>query len=121
MKNEVEGMIPVRLGSPLDLVKMSAILSAPHGAAHIIRFDLGNGKIVLGSLSVLKDYYKYYGLPVFYYVIVEGEEAEKLQDAKYIIYSTDTDSISYSRSPKPGRSIPIITLAEKPSFIPDLA
>ncbi len=117
---DIEKMIPVKVESLLDLVKMAAILSVPHGAAYIIRFKQDNGKIVLGALSLLKDYYKYYGLPVFYYVVLSGEQAREAGEARYIILATDTDTISFSKEPRPGRSIPIITWSEKPVFIPEL-
>jgi hypothetical protein len=40
-------------------------------------------------------------------------------DANYVIVYTGEEKYEFSKNPKPGVSLPIITLAEKPSFIPD--
>jgi len=35
------------------------------------------------------------------------------------VFTTDSEVIEFSKEAKPGRSIPLIGLAEKPPFIPD--
>ncbi|AFK50577.1 hypothetical protein TCELL_0152 [Thermogladius calderae 1633] len=112
-------MVPVKLGSLSDLVRLAATISMPQGTSYILRFETGD-KVVLGILGVFRDYYKYYGIPVFYYYIAEGKEAEDLKNTNYIVASLSEDRFEFSKHPKPGLTIPLIRLAAKPDFIPDL-
>lgn len=116
---DIEKVIPIKIDKLNDLVRLAASISTPQSMMYILKFKEGN-KIILGILGVFRDYYKYYGLPIFYYYVFEGEEANKVEEANYIIISTGDERIEFSKHPKPGLSIPMITLAEKPSFIPEL-
>lgn len=116
---EVERVIPIRLNSLNDLVRLAATISSPQAMMYILKFKYKD-KLVLGVLGVFRDYYKLYGLPMFYYYILDSEEAKKVIDKNYIIISSDKEEIEFSKQPKPGLSIPMITLAEKPLFIPEL-
>jgi len=119
MEGSIEKVVPVRVGSLGDLVRLAASISVPQGSSYILRFDR-EGKIVLGILGVFRDYYKYYGIPIFYYYIAEGREAEELMNTNYIIASLSEEKFEFSKHPKPGITIPLIRLAEKPAFIPDI-
>jgi hypothetical protein len=119
MGESLEKVVPVKLGSLADLVRLAAAISMPQGASYILRFETGD-KVVLGILGVFRDYYKYYGIPVFYYYIAEGKEAEDLKNTNYIVASLSEDRFELSKHPKPGLTIPLISLAAKPDFIPDL-
>lgn len=107
--------IAIKMASLNDLVRLAVILSSPQLPMYIIKFR-HNGKLYLGILGVFRDYYRYYGLPVFYYYDVDDE---KFSDANYIVVSSDGERIEVSKTMKPGLSIPLIHLAEKPVFIPD--
>ncbi|ADI32440.1 hypothetical protein [Staphylothermus hellenicus] len=116
---EIEKVIPIKLNSLNDLVRLAATISSPQTTMYILRFKYKN-KLVLGVLGVFRDYYKLYGLPMFYYYILKKEDAEKIIDKSYIIISSNNEKIEFSKHPKPGLSIPMITLAKKPLFIPEL-
>ncbi|MEM0380512.1 MAG: hypothetical protein QXX35_02775 [Desulfurococcaceae archaeon] len=115
---EIERALAIKMNSLEDLVRLATSLSISQMTTYILKF-LYNNKLYLGLLGVFRDYYKYYGIPIFYYTVLEGDEKEKAIDAKYIIVSTDKDVVEFSKTPKPGLSIPLITLAQKPLFIPD--
>ncbi len=118
---EVEKALAIKMNSLRDLVRLAASLSSPpHIVIYIWKFKLDDNRVVLGVMAIHRDYYKYYGLPIFYYYIVEGEEAETIWNSNYIIISTSDEGIRFSKTPKPALSIPLIGLAEKPPMIPDL-
>ena len=116
---EIEKAIPIKMNSLNDLVRLASSISTPQMTTYVLKFTVKD-KLYLGILGVFRDYYKYYGLPVFYYYVVEGEEKEKIMNANYIVISTDREHVEFSKNPKPGLSIPLIGLAEKPLFLPDL-
>ncbi|UXD21108.1 hypothetical protein IPA_00215 [Ignicoccus pacificus DSM 13166] len=80
--------------------------------AYILRFE-AKGKHFCGVLSVLKDYYKYYGIPLFYYttcedkgkylILKKGEKGEELSYSDHVISNAVC--------------VPIIDLQEVPFFI----
>jgi len=111
-------VIMIKLSSLPDLVRLAVALSIPQMTSYIIKYK-HEGKTYLGILGVFRDFYKLYGLPIFYYYVADGEEAAKIDSANYIIISSDGDKIEFGKTPKPGMSIPLISLAEKPPFIPD--
>lgn len=115
---EIEKALVIKMNSLEDLVRLATSISVSQMTTYILKF-IYNNKLYLGLLGVFRDYYKYYGIPIFYYVVLEGSEKDKAIDAKYIIVSTDRDVVEFSKTPKPGLSIPLITLAQKPVFIPD--
>ncbi|MEM2025351.1 MAG: hypothetical protein QXW94_03585, partial [Desulfurococcaceae archaeon] len=75
-------------------------------------------KIILGLLGVFRDYYKHYGLPIFYYYSFKDDDPQ-ISGANYVVVYTGEEKYELTKGPKPGISIPIVTLAEKPEFIPD--
>lgn len=115
---EMEKVLAIKLNSLEDLVRLATSLSVSQMTTYILKFT-HNDKLYLGLLGVFRDYYKYYGVPIFYYIVLDSSEKDKAIDAKYIIVSTDKDVVEFSKIPKPGLSIPLITLAQKPIFIPD--
>ncbi len=119
---ELEKVLPVKINSLKDLIRLAATISTPpQSMMYVLKFREKDGRVVLGVLGVFRDYYKFYGIPMFYYYISEGEEAERIWESNYIIISTSDENITFSKTPKPGLSLPMIALAEKPSIIPDLS
>ncbi len=115
----IQEVMPIRVSSLNDLVRLAMTYTSSGQAIFLIKFWV-NDKLVVGMLGLFRDYYKLYGLPVLYYHVCKGDEIEKVKDANYIIVSSGDERIEYSKSPKPGISIPLITLAEKPPIIPEL-
>ena len=113
-----EKVILLKTNSFGDLVRLASSTIIPHQiTTYLIKFK-HKGKIVIGLLGVFRDYYKHYGLPIFYYYSFESNDPV-VAEANYVIVYTGEDRYELSKSPKPGISIPIISLAEKPVFIPD--
>lgn len=117
---EIEKVVPIKMNSLQDLVRLAATISSPQSMMYILKFKNSNGNVVLGVLGIFRDYYKYYGVPIFYYYVVGGDDAEKVMNSNYIVISISDEKIEFTKHPKPGSSIPMITLAEKPPFLPDL-
>ncbi|MEZ0394754.1 MAG: hypothetical protein ABWK00_06935 [Desulfurococcaceae archaeon] len=113
-----EKLIPIRLRGLADLVRLAASIAAQQFAPYMIKFR-HRDKTYLGIVGVLRDYYKYYGLPVFYYCEVDGREASVADESNYIVAYTGEERYEFAKTPKPGISIPLIGLASKPPFIPD--
>ncbi len=113
-----EKVVLLKTASFYDLVRLASATIIPHQVmTYLIKFKY-KGRIVIGILGVFRDYYKQYGLPVFYYYTFDGNDAQA-SEANYVIVYTGEDRFELSKNPKPGVSIPIISLAEKPVFIPD--
>lgn len=112
----MERAVVLRLNSINDLVRLSVVLSSPQMPMYMLKFKY-NGKLYLGLLGVFRDYYKFYGIPIFYYYSLEPDP--KIDEANYIIVSSDSEKFEFSKTLRPGLSIPLISLAEKPVFVPD--
>lgn len=113
-----EKAILIKTASFADLVRLAVSTMIPHQfITYFIKFK-HRDKIIVGLLGVFRDYYKYYGVPIFYYYSFSNDD-KQVEEANYIIIYTGEEKFELSKNPKPGSSIPIITLAEKPAFIPE--
>lgn len=114
-----EKLIPVKVGSLRDLARIAASIVTLGQPAYLVRFPGKDGGKVYGIIAVLRDYYKLYGLPMLYYYVDSGNE---LGDGSYLLVKLDDqgEHIEVSHATRPGWvAIPIINLAEKPSFFPE--
>lgn len=110
-------VVPVKLASVSDLVRMASSVAAAMQPTYIVRYRSNNGKVILGFLAVFRDYYNYYGIPMFYYVI---DEDEHFKEAKYVLVKLDEtgERIEPSRTTKPGYiAIPIVNIENAPEFL----
>lgn len=114
----IEKALTLRVSTLQDLVRLAISMAVPSQLTPYLLKFRHNGKIILGLLGVFRDYYKYYGVPVFYYFSVD-ESNKQVLEANYIITSTGEEKIELSKNPRPGVLIPLIELAEKPPFLPD--
>ncbi len=108
--------IPIRLSSIRDLVRMASSVAMMQ-PTYIIRYKNRDGKTILGFLAVFRDYYNYYGLPMFYYVI---DENDTLKDASYVLVKLDDagERIEPSKTTRPGYvAVPIINVDKAPEFL----
>ncbi len=111
-----EKVLAVKVNGIEDLGRMAASLVTMGQPTYILRFPLGE-KTVFGILAVFRDYYKYYGLPMLYYYITTEPPS-----ANYLIVKSDEtgERVEFSKGPRPGWvTIPIVTLEQKPGFVPD--
>ncbi len=114
-----EKLVPVRVSKVNDLARMAASIAMLGQSTYLVRFKLGDGRVVYGLIALLRDYYDLYGLPILYYAVVEsGGHEEK----NYLLVKIDEqgEHVEFADGARPGWvSIPIVNLAEKPRFFPD--
>lgn len=113
---ELEKVISVRVSSLNDLARMAATIVSMGQSTYILRYQSDEG-VVYGLLAVFRDYYKYYGLPMFYYYI----DREGGREHNYLLLRSDEagENVVLARGPKPGWiMVPIIDVEEAPAFLP---
>ncbi len=111
-----ERVVKIRLKSIRDLVRLAASSIALGQLTYILRYKV-KGKVVYGVMAVFRDFYRLYGVPLFYYV--EGAE-EVPADANYALLKSDgvEERIEFSRGAKAGYVvIPIINVTKPPKFL----
>lgn len=119
-KEEIKKVLAIKVNSLNDLVRLAMTYAGPTSQSVFLLKFWDKNKLIVGMLGLFRDYYKFYGLPILYYHICSEEEILKIKDSNYIIISTDGERLEFSRTPRPGMSIPLIYLAEKPPIIPNL-
>lgn len=105
---EIEPMIPVKLNSLNDLARLASSTTALGHVTYIVHFP-SNNKHYYGVFIVFRDYYKLYGLPMFYYIETERELA-----GNYILFRSDDagETIEVAKGTKPGWiALPIINVS----------
>lgn len=120
-KEEIKKVLAIKVNSLNDLVRLAMTYAGPTSQSVFLLKFWDKNKLVVGMLGLFRDYYKFYGLPILYYHICSEEEVLKIKDSNYIIISTDGERLEFSKTPRPGMSIPLIYLAEKPPIIPKLS
>lgn len=106
--------ISLRVNSIEDLARFVASIAALGQPIYVLHFN-DDGKDVLGIIAVYRDYYKFYGMPIFYYYVSEKEIS-----GKYFLVKAEErgEQVLVSEGVKPGWiAVPIIRLKEKPPFI----
>ena len=117
MPEQGEKLIPVKVGDINDLARIAATIITLGQPAYLVRFNSKAGR-TYAIIAVLRDYYKYYGLPMIYYYV----DDKGLGEGSYLLVKVDDqgEHVEVSNGTRPGWiAIPIITLAEKPPFFPD--
>ncbi len=114
-EQQLEPMMPIKLTSLNDLARLASSTSALGHVTYIVHF-IRNGKHYYGVFVVFRDYYKLYGLPMFYYI-----EMDKELPGNYILFRSDDagELVEVSRGTKPGYiALPIINLSpDNPQFL----
>ncbi len=116
MSEQVKPMVKVKLQSINDLARFASSTTSMGHITYIVHFE-ENDKHVYGVFIVYRDYYRLYGVPMFYYI-----ELEKPLSGKYILFKTDDagEHLDIDDRTKPGWiAIPIINLTEKPRELLD--
>ena len=106
--------ISIRVAQFKDLVRFATSMRTFGQNSYILHFK-HNGRHVYGIFVVFRDYYKYYGLPLFYYI-----ELEKAPEKPYLLVKVEENReiIEFSSGIKSGWiPIPIISLEKKPDII----
>ncbi|OYT32064.1 MAG: cren protein [Thermoprotei archaeon] len=113
--HELQPVVSIRLKDLKDLARFAASISLSGISAYILHFyDKGKARHIYGIFTRYRDYYKLYGLPIFYYVELENEV-----NGNYIIMKmSEKETIEFSDGTRRGYiCIPIIHLSQKPIFI----
>lgn len=112
----MENVIAIKVKGLEDIGRMAASLVTVGQPTYILRFKSGD-RHVLGILAVFRDFYKYYGVPMFYYYVTSEPG-----DGNYVAVKSDEagERVEVVKGPRPGWvMIPIVNLSEKPPFIPE--
>ncbi len=113
-----EKFIGIKVGSLNDLVRLVMTYIMPGQTTYLLKYSEGD-KTYLAFMTVIRDYYKYYGIPVLYYYETSGEEARAIAENNYILVDVrEKESLTLSKYPRPGVAIPLVALSEKPPFFP---
>ncbi|MCS7368783.1 MAG: cren protein [archaeon GBS-70-058] len=111
---EIPSPIPMRVESLEDLARFMASIAGLGQPAYALQFEY-NGLNYIGVIAIYRDYYKWYGVPVFYYY-----ESKTPLHGKYLLVRSEESGelIKTSNGVQPGWiAVPIIRLKEKPSFL----
>jgi len=104
----------LRLESLDDLARFVASIASLGQPTYVLHFK-HEGKDILGIIAVYRDYYKFYGMPIFYYY----ESNDEISGKYFLVRAEESgERIQISNGVKPGWiAVPIIRLKEKPPFI----
>ncbi len=106
--------VNVKLRSLEDLARFASSLTTLGHGVYIIHFKRNNSNYY-GIFTVFRDYYKYYGVPLFYYVETNDE-----LDGNYLLVKVDEggERVEVSKGTRPGWiSIPIVSLEQAPEVV----
>jgi len=109
-----EKVLGVKLASVADLARLASSMMSVGGNVYIVHFTHG-GRHYYGLMVTYRDYYKYYGVPLLYYV-----EVDEPLKGKYLMVKVDEsgERVESGDGVKAGWiCIPIVNLERKPSFM----
>jgi len=109
----------IRVKRVEDLCRLAATMITMGQPTYLVRIKSSDSPIV-GLLAVYRDYYKFYGVPVFYYAPCEGSCAER----KYVSFKVDEsgERVEFVDRAVPGSvMIPIIELDSLPELLTEKA
>jgi len=109
-----EKVINIKLKNLKDLGRFAYSLISTGQTSYIIHYKK-SGKNIYGILMIFRDYYKYYGIPMFYYISLD-----KPIEGTYLLVKVDDtgEIVKPSKSSRPGWiHIPIIELEKEPIFL----
>lgn len=109
-----EKVTEIKLATVSDLARLASSMVSMGSAVYLIHFNY-HKKHYYGLLATFRDYYKNYGVPLFYFI----ERDEPLK-GKYLAIKVDEtgEKVECIEGVKAGWiCIPIVSLDEKPVFI----
>lgn len=98
-----------------DLCRLAASIITMGQPIYFVRVR-NNEETFLGLLAVYRDYFKYYGIPIFYYTSCSGSCIER----KYVSFKIDEtgEKIEFTDKAIPGTvMIPIVEFEFLPSIL----
>jgi hypothetical protein len=115
-KSMFEEIVAIKVASPNDIVRLAASSISLGQFTYLIRFSI-NGKKILGTLAVFRDYYDMKGIPLFYYIDCHDSECG---ESKYASFKIDEsgEKVKFTNKNIPGTiMVPIIEFKQPPPFI----
>ncbi|MEM0010473.1 MAG: cren protein [Thermofilaceae archaeon] len=109
-----EKAVCIKLKEISDLARLASALVTMTSSVYLIHFS-HNGKHYYGLFATFRDYYRYYGIPILYYV----ERDEPLK-GKYLAIKVDENGerVESLTGVRAGWiCVPIVSLDRKPDFI----
>ena len=109
-----EKVVCVRLESIADLARLASSMVTMTSSVYIVHF-YHNDRHYYGIFATFRDYYKYYGIPIFYFIV----QNEPLK-GKYLAIKVDESGERIEVLPGVRTGwicLPIVTLGHKPDFI----
>lgn len=109
-----EKAVCIRLRSLADLARLASAMVTMTSSVYLVHFSY-NGKHYYGLFATFRDYFKYYGVPILYYV----EQNEQLK-GKYLAIKVDEsgERVESLMGVRAGWiCVPIVSLDHKPDFI----
>lgn len=111
---QIGRVIPLKLKTLNDLARLVGSTVTMGHPSYLVHFP-EQGKHVYGVFIVFRDYYRLYGVPMFYYIV-----SEKELPGNYLLYRSDESGeyVEPSKGIKPGYvAVPIVNLREKPNLL----
>ncbi|MGC9071101.1 MAG: hypothetical protein ACP5HK_00160 [Acidilobus sp.] len=108
----------VEVSSLADLARLAVTMLSFAVIMPIYRY-LENYNEVYFVQTTYRDYFRFYGVPIVY--LYRAKLTDNSEKVKYVLIKVDEtgEKVEVGDRTKPGwTSIPIITLKEKPSFLP---
>jgi hypothetical protein len=105
----------IKIRKTEDLCRLAASIVTMGQPMYLVRIRRNN-EVYIGLLAVYRDYFKYYGIPIFYYTLCEGPCTEK----KYVSFKIDEsgEKIEFTDKAIPGTAmIPIVEFETMPSIL----
>jgi len=105
----------IKIRKTEDLCRLAASIVTMGQSMYLVRIRRNN-EVYIGLLAVYRDYFKYYGIPIFYYALCEGPCTEK----KYVSFKIDEsgEKIEFTDKAIPGTvMIPIVEFETMPSIL----
>lgn len=115
MTGAMESPVWIKLKRVEDLCRLAASILTMGQPIYLVRMREGE-EAVLGVLAVYRDYFKFYGVPIFYYTSCAGPCLER----KYVSFKIDDlgERVEFTDRSVPGTvMIPIIEFESMPSIL----
>lgn len=109
-----EKVVCIKLESIADLARLASSMATMTSSVYIVHF-IHEKKHYYGIFATFRDYYKYYGIPIFYFVV----QNEPLK-GKYLTIKVDEGGERVETLPGIRAGwicFPIVSLERKPDFI----
>lgn len=115
MTDRLESPIWIRLKRTEDLCRLAASIMSLGQPIYLVRMRKEE-EAVLGVLAVYRDYFRYYGIPIFYYTQCSGPCLDK----RYVSFKLDEigERIEFTDKSVPGTvMIPIVEFESMPEML----